>query len=126
MTRGECQALAGLVREALAQARDMARRSAEVQATAAEFTVIAEEMGSRARAERERARELVGERLRRCHTGPFLVHPGAGQPSPALYRLPPGRAGTRVAIRQPSGTSPSAAAAPTPEIRGRRPVCRRV
>lgn len=48
------RANAELVRETLARARDTARRCAEIQATAAELTVIAEDLCSRARAERER------------------------------------------------------------------------
>lgn len=65
MTPGEHQALTELVRETLARAQDTARRSAEVLATAAELTVIAEHLCSRARAEREYAQELASKRLRR-------------------------------------------------------------
>lgn len=126
MTPGEHQALTGLVREMLARARDTARRSAEIQATAAELTVIAEDLCSRARAARERAQELASERLGRCHTGAVVVHLGTGQPSQALNRLSPSRAGTRAAIRQSSDTSPSAAVVPMAAIHGLCPVCRRV
>jgi hypothetical protein len=126
MTPGEYQALTELVRETLARARDMARRSAEARATAAELIVIAEVLCSCARAERERAQELASEWLRRCHTDDAVVHLGTGQPSQALNRLSPSRAETRAAIRQSSTTSPSSAAVPTPAIRLLRSVCRRV
>ncbi len=126
MPPGEYQALTEFVRETLARARVTARRSAEVRATAAELTVIAEDLCSRARAECEPAQELAGERLRRCHTDAVVVHLGTGQPSQALNCLSPSRARTRAAIRQASDNSPSAAAVPTPAIRGLRPVCRRV
>jgi len=125
MTPGEYQALTELVRETLAQARDTAWRSVEIRATAAELTVIAEDLCSRARAERERAQELASERLRRCRTDPMMVHLGTGQPSLALNRFSPSQAKTPAAIRQSSDTSPSAAAVPTPAIRGLRPACRR-
>ncbi len=126
MTPGEYQALTEWVRETLARARDIAWRGAEIQARAAELTVIAEDLCARARAERERAQELAGERLRGCHTDAVVVHLGTGQPSQALNRLSPSRAGTRAAIRQASDNSPSAAGVSTPAIRGLRPVCRRV
>jgi hypothetical protein len=126
MTPGGHQALTELVRETLARARDTARRSAEVQATAAELTVIADDLCSRARAERERARELGSERLGRCHTDRVVVHLGTGQPFQALNHLSPSRAGTRAAIRQSSVSSASAPVVPTAAIRGLRPVGRRV
>jgi hypothetical protein len=62
-TRRETGDVAFLVREALARALDTARRSAEIQSTAAELAVIAEDLCSRARAEREYAQELASERL---------------------------------------------------------------
>ncbi len=65
MTLGEYNVLTELGREALARARDTVAHSAEVQATAAELTVIADDLCSHARAERERAQELASERLRR-------------------------------------------------------------
>ncbi len=65
MTLGEYHVLTELGREALARARDMVAHSAEIRATAAELTVIADDLCARARAERERARELASERLRR-------------------------------------------------------------
>jgi hypothetical protein len=92
MTPGEYQAT-------LARASAAAGRSAEVGAMAAELIVIAEDLCSRARAERERARELASERLRRCHTGTVV---------------------------QPSDASRSAAASAAPAIRGPRPVRRGV
>ena len=119
MTPGEHHALTELVRET-------ARRSAEIQATAAELTIIADDLCSRARAERERAQELASERLGRCHTDAVVVHLRTGQPSRALNRLSPSRAGTRAAIRQSSDTSPSAAAVPSAAIRGLRQAGRRV
>jgi hypothetical protein len=125
MTPGEYQALTELVRETLARARATTRRSAEVRATAAELTVIAEDLCSHAQAERDRAQELASERLGRRRTGPVVVHLGTGQPSQALNRLSPSRAETRAAIRKSSDASPSAAAVPTSAIRGLRPVCRR-
>ena len=126
MTPAEYQTLTELVRETLARAQDTARRNAEIQATAAELTVTAEDLCSRVRAERKHAQELVSERLRRCHTDAVVVHRGTGQPPQALNRLSLSHAGTRAAIRQSSDTSPSAAAVPTPAIRGLHPVCRRV
>jgi hypothetical protein len=65
MTPDECRAITERVREMLARARYLAGRSAAVQATAAELTVIADDLCFRARAERERAQELATERLRR-------------------------------------------------------------
>jgi len=56
---GSYQALTEFIRETLKRVRDTARRSAEVQATAAELTVIAEDLCARARAEREHAQELA-------------------------------------------------------------------
>ena len=125
MTRGEYHVLTELVREVLARAQDMARRNAEVRATAAELTVIADDLCSRARAERERAHQMASERLRRRHTD-AVVRLETGQPSRTLNPLSPGRAGSRAAIRQSSNTSASAAAALTSAARGLRPVCRRV
>jgi len=49
---GSSQALTEFIRETLKRVRDTPRRSAEVQATAAELTVIAEDPCARARAER--------------------------------------------------------------------------
>ncbi len=91
MTTGKHRALAILVRETLAGARDTVRYSAETQATAVELTIIAEDLCFHARAERERAQELVGERLGRRHTDAAVVHPGTGQPFLALHRLSPSR-----------------------------------
>jgi hypothetical protein len=98
MTPGEYQALTELVRQTLARARDTARRSAEIQATAAELTVSAEDLCSRARAERERARELASERPRR----------GPRSDASVISYLP------------------SAVAVPTAATRGMRQVDRRV
>jgi len=86
-------ALTKFVRETLAQARDTARRNAEIRATAAELTVIAEDLCSRAQAERERAQELASERLQRCHTDAVVVQLGTGQPSQTPNRPSPSRAG---------------------------------
>ena len=116
MTPGEHHSLTELVREMRARARDTARRCAEIQATAAELTVIAEDLCSRSRAERERARELASERLDGCHTD-AVVHLAGCQPSQALNRLSPSRAGIRAAIRRSSSTFPSAVAVPTAAIR---------
>ncbi len=94
MTPGEHQSLTELVRQALARVRDTARRNAEIQATAAEFTVIAEELCFRARAERERARELAGERLGRGHAGPVVAPSAEAAPTAATRGLR--QAGRRV------------------------------
>jgi hypothetical protein len=62
MTPGEYQVKRERVRGAIAWARELARRSAQTRAIAAELTVIADDICSRARAERERARLLAMER----------------------------------------------------------------
>ncbi len=113
-------------REALARARDLAGRSAEARALAAELIVITDDLCSRARAECERARELATERLRRHHTAPVALQPGARRPPQAVNRFSPGQAQTAAATRRSSSTSASAAAVPTSAIRDLRPVCRRV
>lgn len=126
MTPGEYQAQTEIARETLARARDTARYSAEIQATAAELTVIAEDLCSRADAERKRAQELASKRLGRSRADPAVVDRGTGQQSQAPNRLSPGRAGTRAAIRQSPDTSPSAVAVPAAAIRGPRQIGRRV
>ncbi len=84
MTPGEHQSLTELVRQALARVRDTARRNAEIQATAAEFTVIAEELCFRARAERGRARGLAGERLGRGHADAVAAPSAVAVPAAAI------------------------------------------
>jgi len=86
MTPGEYQALTRSTREALTRARDLAGRSMEVRATTAELTVIAGDLRSRVRAERERARLLAGERLRRDHasTVPPVSASAAANLAPAV------------------------------------------
>ncbi len=84
MTSGEHQSLTELVRQMLARARDTAWRNAEIRATAAEFTVIAEDLCFRARAERGRARELAGERLGRGHPGAVAAPTAVAAPAAAI------------------------------------------
>jgi hypothetical protein len=80
MTPREYQALTEFVRETLARAQVAVRRSAEIQATAAELTIIAEDLCSRAGAERERAQELARERLRRSSAAVRDSRPTPGLP----------------------------------------------
>ncbi len=87
MTPGEHPALTELVRQTLARARDAARRNAEIQATAAEFIVIAEELCFRARADRGRARELAGHRLGCGHTGAVVAPSAVAVPTAAIRGL---------------------------------------
>lgn len=74
MTPGERQAITERARCAIACAQELAGRSAETRAIAAELTVIADDICSRTRAERERARLLARERDR---TDPAAVRLGA-------------------------------------------------
>ena len=88
MTPGEHRALADSTREALTRARDLAGRTMEVRSRTAELTVIAGDLRSRARAERERARLLAGECLRRDHAS--RVPPGSASAAANLAPAVPG------------------------------------
>ena len=86
MTPREWQVIAERTHEAIAWAREVARRSAETRATAAELTIIAEDLRSRTQAERKRARSLAMER---DHADPAVVRLGDGRTPRALNYLPP-------------------------------------
>ena len=98
MTPGEYQVKRERVRGAIAWARELARRSAQTRAIAAELTVIADDICSRARAERERARLLAMERDR---ADPAVVRLGDGGTPQARTHLSSSQAQTDAAIRQP-------------------------
>lgn len=124
MTPGEYRAIAEGARGAIARAWELAGRSAETQAIAAELSVIADDLCARARAERERARLLARERDR---TASAAVRLGAaGTPQSRTYlSYSQTQIQTDAAIRQPSRICVSAAAVPAPAIPGVLPVYRR-
>jgi hypothetical protein len=125
MTPGEYQAITESARGAITWARELAARSAETRAIAAVLTVIADDLCSRARAERERARLLASERDR---TDPAAVRLQAGGTPQSRTRLSSNQAQTQTdaAIRQPIRIRVSAAAVPVPPIPGVLQGCRRV
>ena len=133
MTPGEYRAITEGARGAIARAWELAGRSAETRAIAAELSVIADHLCARARAERERARLLVSERDR---TDPVAVRLGpAGPPQSRTYFSSSQtqiqtqiqtQLQTDAAIRQPSRIRVSAAAVPAPAIPGVLPAYRRV
>ena len=124
MTPGEWQATTERARGAVAWARELAGPSAEAQATAAELTVIADDLRSRTQAERKRAQLLARERpLRRGGTGPVAIHLEAGGTPQVLNHLSPRQTQAGAAIRRQSLNRASGAA---PAIPGVPPVRRRV
>ena len=124
MTPGEWQATTERARGAVAWARELAGRSAEAQATAAELTVIADDLRSRTQAERKRAQLLARERpLRRGGTGPTAAHLEAGGTPQVLNHLSPRQTQAGAAIRRQSLNRASGVA---PAIPGVPPVRRRV
>ena len=123
MTPGERQATTERALGAIAWARELAVRSAEARATAAEFTVIAEDLRSRTRAERKRAQLMAIERRLRDGTGLVAVDLNAGGTPQVLNHLSPRQTQTGAAIRRQSQHRVSAAA---PAIPGVPPVRRRV
>jgi hypothetical protein len=123
MTPGEWQATTERARGAIAWARELAVRSAEARATAAEFTVIAQDLRSRTQAERKRPQLLARERRLRDGTGLVAVHLEAGGTPQVLNHLSPRQTQTGAAIRRQSQNRVSAAA---PAIHGAPPVRRHV
>ena len=124
MTPGEYRAITESARDAIAWARELAGRSAETRAIAAELNVIAGDFCSRARAERKRARLLARERDR---SDPVVVRLEAGETPQSRTRLSSSQPQiqTHAAIRQPIRICVSSAAVPAPAIPGVLQVCRR-
>jgi len=125
MTPGEYRAITESARGAIAWARELAARSAETRAIAAELTVIADDLCFRARAERKRARLLARGRDR---TNPIVVRLGVGgtpQPRTRFSSIQT-QIQSDAAIRQPIRIRVSAAAVPAPAIPGVLPVYPRV
>ena len=124
MTPGECQATTERARRAIAWARELAGPSAEAQATAAELTVIADDLRSGTQAERKRAQLLARERpLRRDGTSLAAAHLEAGGRPQVLNHLSPCQTQAGAAIRRQSLNRASGVA---PAISGVPPVRRRV
>jgi len=123
MTPSEYQAIMESARGAITWARKLAGCSAEAQATAAELTVIADDLRSQARAECERARLLAGGRNR---PGLVAVRRGAGGTPQARTRLSPSQTQADAAIRPPIRIRASAAAVAALAVLGVLQVLRRV
>ncbi len=123
MTPGKRQATTERARGAIAWARELAVRSAEARATAAEFTVIAEDLRYRTHAERKRAQLLARERRLRDGTGLVTVDLNAGRTPQVLNHLSPRQTQTGAAICRQSQNRASAAAPAKPGVP---PVRRRV
>ena len=123
MTPGEWQATTERALGAIAWARELAVRSAEAQRTAAELTVIADDLRSRTQAERKRAQLLASERRLRGGTGLVTVDLNAGGTPQVLNHLSPRQTQTGAAIRRQSLNRASGVA---PAIPGVPPVRRRV
>jgi len=127
MTPGERQAITECARGAITWARELAGRCAEARTKAAELRVIADDICSQARAERERAGLLARERDR---TAPVVVRWGAGGTPQSRTRLSSSQTQIQIqtdaAIRQPIRICVSAAAVPAAAVPGVPQVRRRV